>query len=92
MIDVSRDPRWGRIAESCGEDPYLTAVLGKAMIEGFQGDSLNDPTSIAACAKHFVGYGAVEEIIIQPSCRNACCVTYIFRLLKQQQKLELQLL
>lgn len=36
MIDVSRDPRWGRIAESCGEDPYLTAVLGKAMIEGFQ--------------------------------------------------------
>ena len=61
MIDVSRDPRWGRIAESCGEDPYLTAVLGKAMIEGFQGDSLNDPTSIAACAKHFVGYGAAES-------------------------------
>lgn len=61
MIDISRDPRWGRIAESCGEDPYLTAVMGAAMVKGFQGDSLNDPTSIAACAKHFVGYGAAES-------------------------------
>ncbi|WP_278622558.1 beta-glucosidase BglX [Parabacteroides gordonii] len=60
MIDISRDPRWGRIAESCGEDPYLSAVMGVAMVKGFQGDSLNDPTSIAACAKHFVGYGATE--------------------------------
>ena len=60
MIDISRDPRWGRIAESCGEDPYLSAVMGVAMVKGFQGDSLNDPTSIAACAKHFVGYGAAE--------------------------------
>lgn len=60
MIDLSRDPRWGRIAESCGEDPYLSTVMGVAMIKGFQGDSLNDPTSIAACAKHFVGYGAAE--------------------------------
>lgn len=61
MIDVSRDPRWGRIAESCGEDPYLTSVMGAAMVKGFQGDSLNNPTSIAACAKHFVGYGAAES-------------------------------
>lgn len=60
MIDVSRDPRWGRIAESCGEDPYLNAVMGTAMIKGYQGDSLNDPTAIAACAKHFVAYGAAE--------------------------------
>ena len=60
MIDVSRDPRWGRIAESCGEDPYLSSVMGAAMVKGFQGDSLNHPTSIAACAKHFVGYGAAE--------------------------------
>lgn len=60
MIDVSRDPRWGRIAESLGEDPYLTSVLGAAMIRGFQGDSLNDPASVAACAKHFVAYGASE--------------------------------
>lgn len=60
MIDVSRDPRWGRIAESCGEDTYLSSVMGAAMVKGFQGDSLNNPTSIAACAKHFVGYGASE--------------------------------
>lgn len=60
MIDVSRDPRWGRIAESCGEDTYMNMVMGAAMVKGFQGDSLNDPTAIAACAKHFVGYGAAE--------------------------------
>lgn len=60
MIDVSRDARWGRMAESFGEDPYLNAVMGTAMVKGFQGDSLNAPTSIAACAKHFVGYGASE--------------------------------
>ena len=60
MIDVSRDARWGRMAESCGEDPCLNAVMGVAMVKGFQGDSLNDPTSLAACAKHFAGYGASE--------------------------------
>jgi beta-glucosidase len=60
MIDISRDARWGRIAESCGEDTYLTSVMGAAMIKGFQGDLLNDPTSVLACAKHFVGYGAAE--------------------------------
>lgn len=60
MIDISRDPRWGRIAESCGEDPYLNAVMGAAMIKGYQGESLNSPTAIAACAKHFVAYGAAE--------------------------------
>ena len=60
MIDIARDARWGRIAESCGEDPYLTSIMGAAMVKGFQGDSLNSETSIAACAKHFVGYGAAE--------------------------------
>ena len=60
MIDVSRDARWGRMAESYGEDSYLNAVMGVAAVKGFQGDSLNRPTSIAACAKHFVGYGAAE--------------------------------
>ena len=60
MIDVSRDPRWGRIAESCGEDTYLTSVMAKAMVKGFQGEDLTDPKTIAACAKHFVGYGAAE--------------------------------
>jgi beta-glucosidase len=60
MIDISRDPRWGRIAESFGEDPYLTGVLAAATVEGFQGQDLALPGTIAACAKHFAGYGASE--------------------------------
>ncbi|WP_306253256.1 glycoside hydrolase family 3 N-terminal domain-containing protein [Parvularcula sp. IMCC14364] len=60
MIDVSRDPRWGRIAESFGEDPLLNALFGRAMIDGFQGNDLSAEGSIAACAKHFVGYGDSE--------------------------------
>ncbi|MDY8135784.1 glycoside hydrolase family 3 N-terminal domain-containing protein [Aquimarina sp. 2201CG5-10] len=60
MIDISRDPRWGRIAESSGEDPYLTSILAKAYIKGFQGDDLSSAQSLAACAKHFIGYGAAE--------------------------------
>ncbi len=61
MVDVTRDPRWGRIAESCGEDPYLTSVMGAAMVKGFQGNNLSDPSSMGACAKHFAGYGATES-------------------------------
>jgi len=60
MIDITRDPRWGRIAESCGEDPYLTSVMGVAMVKGFQSNKLSNATSMAACTKHFVGYGATE--------------------------------
>ncbi|MFZ2286461.1 MAG: beta-glucosidase BglX [Bacteroidales bacterium] len=60
MIDITWDPRWGRIAEGCGEDPYLASTLARAMVEGAQGDSLTDPTAIAACAKHYVGYGFAE--------------------------------
>ena len=60
MIDITRDPRWGRIAESLGEDPFLGSVMATAMVGGFQGDDLAENTSIAACAKHFAGYGAVE--------------------------------
>ena len=60
MIDISRDARWGRIAESLGEDPYLASTLGAAMVQGFQGDDPSKPGSIAACAKHFAGYGASE--------------------------------
>jgi beta-glucosidase len=60
MIDIARDPRWGRVAESLGEDPRLGSTLAAAMIRGFQGTGLADPTSMAACAKHFVGYGAAE--------------------------------
>lgn len=60
MIDVSRDPRWGRVSEGAGEDPYLGALIAKAQVEGFQGDSLLDPETIVACLKHFIGYGAAE--------------------------------
>ncbi len=61
MVDVSRDPRWGRIAESLGEDPLLTADLAVAMVEGFQGTDLSADDAIAACVKHFAGYGASES-------------------------------
>lgn len=60
MIDVARDPRWGRVAEGSGEDTYLTSVMGVAMIKGYQSDALNNPTAMAACPKHFVGYAAAE--------------------------------
>lgn len=60
MMDVSRDARWGRIAESAGEDPLLNERMGLAMIRGYQTDNLADPTAMAACAKHFAGYGFSE--------------------------------
>ena len=60
MLDIARDPRWGRVAEGSGEDPYLDVQMGVAMVKGYQGDDLSDPTSMAACIKHFVGYGAAE--------------------------------
>lgn len=60
MVDIGRDPRWGRVAECLGEDPFLSAILAAAMVRGFQGDDLANPTSLAACVKHFAGYGASE--------------------------------
>ena len=60
MIDISRDARWGRIMEGFGEDPFLTAQAGVAKVKGFQGDDLSKNNTIAACAKHFAGYGFAE--------------------------------
>ena len=60
MLDLSRDPRWGRIIESAGEDPYLAQNVAKAVIGGFQGDDYSVAGKLCACAKHFVGYGASE--------------------------------
>ncbi|MFJ6695151.1 glycoside hydrolase family 3 N-terminal domain-containing protein [Streptomyces sp. NPDC091272] len=60
MMDVTHEPRWGRIAESCGEDPYLTAAFAAAKTRGYQGDDLAAQDRIAACAKHFVAYGGAE--------------------------------
>jgi beta-glucosidase len=60
MIDISRDARWGRVMEGAGEDPYLGSLIAKARVEGFQGDDLSGHQTIAACAKHFAGYGFAE--------------------------------
>ena len=60
MLDIVRDPRWGRIIESSGEDSYLSSQFAKAVVNGFQGESLAHEDSLLACAKHFVGYGAAE--------------------------------
>lgn len=61
MMDIARDPRWGRIAEGYGEDPFLASAMGVATVQGYQGTSLSDPDSLAACGKHYVGYGAAES-------------------------------
>ncbi len=60
MMDIARDPRWGRIAEGFGEDPYLASCFAAAIVRGFQGNDLSAQDTIAACAKHYVGYGAAE--------------------------------
>ncbi len=60
MVDISRDPRWGRVMEGGGEDPYLGAKIGIARVNGFQGNDLSSNTTIAATAKHFAGYGFTE--------------------------------
>ena len=60
MLDVSRDARWGRIMEGSGEDPFLGSKIGVARVQGFQGDDLSKNNTIAACAKHFAGYGFAE--------------------------------
>ncbi len=61
MVDISRDARWGRVMEGGGEDPYLGMHIARARVKGFQGDDLSKNNTIAACAKHFAGYGFVES-------------------------------
>ena len=60
MVDVSRDPRWGRVVEGFGEDSFLASALGAAKVRAYQGDDLSAPDSLASCLKHFVAYGAAE--------------------------------
>jgi len=60
MVDIARDARWGRMTEGAGEDPYLDATLAQAYVRGYQGVRLDAPDSVAACPKHYVGYGAAE--------------------------------
>src|SRR3989441_1266492 len=60
MLDIARDPRWGRIAEGAGEDPYLGSAIARARVRGFQGGDYSRPDKVVACAKHWVAYGAAE--------------------------------
>jgi beta-glucosidase len=60
MLDIARDPRWGRIMEGAGEDPYLGAAIARAQVRGFQGPAIGTPDHVLACMKHFAGYGAAE--------------------------------
>jgi beta-glucosidase len=60
MVDIARDPRWGRIVEGAGEDPYLGAAMAAAQVRGFQGERIGSPDHLLACVKHFAGYGAAE--------------------------------
>lgn len=60
MLDIGRDPRWGRIAEGAGEDPFLGSRIAEAMVRGLQGKDLADPESVLACIKHFIAYGAAQ--------------------------------
>ncbi len=60
MCDIARDPRWGRIVEGAGEDPYLGSLIGAARVKGFQGDDLSQTNTMAACVKHFAAYGAAQ--------------------------------
>ena len=60
MVDIARDPRWGRVAEGAGEDPYLGSAMARASVEGYQGENLADHDTIVACPKHYVAYGGAE--------------------------------
>jgi beta-glucosidase len=60
MVDISRDPRWGRISEGAGEDTFLSGEIAAAMVKGYQGDDFSDPETMLACVKHFANYGAAE--------------------------------
>ena len=60
MVDIARDPRWGRIVEGAGEDPFLGMAMARAQVRGFQGDKIGSPERLLACVKHFAGYGAAE--------------------------------
>jgi beta-glucosidase len=61
MVDIARDPRWGRVVEGMGEDPYLNQIMTHHAVKGFQGDDLKKVGNIASCVKHFAAYGAVES-------------------------------
>lgn len=81
MLDIARDPRWGRIVEGAGEDPYLGSAMAAAQVRGFQGDYIGAPGHVLACMKHFAGYGAAEggAIMTAPTSPKRSCGMFISR-------------
>lgn len=80
MIDVARDPRWGRVAEGYGEDPYTNGVFAAASVRGYQGDDMSAENRMAACLKHYVGYGASEagrDYVYTEISAQTLCDTYL---------------
>ena len=86
MVDIARDPRWGRITEGAGEDPFLGAAFARARVRGFQGDDYGAADKVLACAKHWVAYGAPKEVATTtpPISRKTLSARSISHLLKQQ--------
>ena len=72
MVDIARDPRWGRIVEGYGEDPYLCSRFSEATVRGYQGKKIGEKYRVLACMKHFIGYGdcVVEEITTKWKCHH----------------------
>lgn len=86
MVDVARDPRWGRVIEGAGEDPWYGSLVAKAKVRGFQGKDLSNDSTILACVKHGVAYGAhplLEGITTPWICLNACFTVFIYHLTMQ---------
>lgn len=81
MIDVARDPRWGRVAEGYGEDPYTNGVFAEASVRGYQGTDLTSDSTVASCLKHYVGYGASEagrDYVYTEISRQTLWDTYLY--------------
>ena len=77
MVDISRDPRWGRVVEGAGEDPFLGSAIAAAKVEGYQGNNFAAPNRVAATIKHFGGYGAPSQAAntTRSTCRPSSCST-----------------
>lgn len=73
MVDIARDPRWGRVMEGAGEDPYLGSLIAYARVKGFQGEKLGDVNSVMACAKHFAAYGGWCSWMSRPAGSMSRC-------------------
>jgi beta-glucosidase-like glycosyl hydrolase len=84
MVDISVEPRWGRVCEGAGEDPFLGSKIAEAQVHGFQGKDLSDTLTVLACVKHFAAYGAPlpDAIIVQLICPIEISKKFIYHLIK----------